>query len=223
MAAMKRGDGVQHLWLVNTVRVHVVCCCVPAAAAPKQPTPLFSAEYLAERELNRTGAAPEALLAKSASSSKLSRSPSSSSKKTASAKPKPTITVTPDSPVTAAPVTAGTSSDNLSESELSTNSGKDVESLAVLQPVDAKAASAGAKGLALPFKPMSVAFKDICYYVDAPGVRWGYCRGGEHVPRPLPLFPSATSWTAAAMHVFHAYSDQPDLLACPMFKTGSWQ
>lgn len=141
-------------------------------AAPKQATPLLSAEYLAERELNRTGTAPEALLAKSASIDKLSRTPSSSSKKSTSAKPRPTITATPASPVKPAQAVAGTSSDSLSDSELSTNSGKDLESLAVLQP-DAKAVAAGAKGLALPFKPMSVAFKDICYYVDAPGVRWG--------------------------------------------------
>jgi hypothetical protein len=146
-------------------------CCVPAAVAPKQATPLLSAEYLAERELNRTGTAPEALLAKSASADKLSRLPSCSSKRSASAKPKPIITVTPGSPENAAPVVAGTSSDSLSDSELSAISIKDVESLGVLQLGDDKAAAAGGKGLALPFKPMSVAFKDICYYVDAPGVR----------------------------------------------------
>jgi hypothetical protein len=148
-----------------------------AAAAPKQATPLLSAEYLAEREINRTGTALEALLAKSPSTNKLSRTPSSSSKKsTSAANAKPAIvTASPASPPrTAAPgVSAAVSSpgsDSLSDSELSSSSGEDADSLVVLQRDDAKAAAAGgSKGLALPFKPMSVAFKDICYYVGSRG------------------------------------------------------
>jgi hypothetical protein len=51
----------------------------------------------------------------------------------------------------------------------------------VLQRDDAKAAAAGGtKGLALPFKPMSIAFKDICYYVDTPGVSSGCCFADVH-------------------------------------------
>jgi hypothetical protein len=162
-----------------------------AAAAPKQATPLLSAEYLAEREINRTGTAPEALLSKSPSTNKLSRTPSSSSKKsTSTANSKPTkaaiVTASPASPPrnTAPNVPAAVGSpgsDSLSESELSSSSGKDAESLVVLQPDDAKAAAAGgAKGLALPFKPMSVAFKNICYYVDAPGVSKHCCFAGSY-------------------------------------------
>ncbi|KAF6261001.1 ATP-binding cassette transporter [Scenedesmus sp. NREL 46B-D3] len=65
---------------------------------------------------------------------------------------------------------------------------KDAESLMVLQPDDAKAAAAGAKGLALPFRPMSVAFRDICYYVDAPGAaksKGDKAKGGAATQLPL--------------------------------------
>lgn len=167
----------------------------PLLAAPARNTPLFTAEYLADREVNRTGTAPAALL-KSASAAKLSDASHKSSK----AVKKSGSRVELSKPIAAAPASASASANSLQDVELAypasvvthnaaahggdgspTSSGSNSRDLHVLVTPTTPtagahhtngggAAAGGGKGLALPFKPMSVAFKDICYYVDAPAV-----------------------------------------------------
>uniref|UniRef100_A0A383WGZ5 ABC transporter domain-containing protein n=1 Tax=Tetradesmus obliquus TaxID=3088 RepID=A0A383WGZ5_TETOB len=177
---------------------------------PARNTPLFTAEYLADREVNRTGTAPAALL-KSASAAKLSDASHKSSK----AVKKSSSRVELSKPVAAAPASASASANSLQDVELAypasvvthnaaahggdgspTSSGSNSRDLHVLVTPTTPtagahhtngggAAAGGGKGLALPFKPMSVAFKDICYYVDAPAGAKGAsgAEKGAHKPQ----------------------------------------
>jgi hypothetical protein len=169
-------------------------CLLLHHAAPSRNTPLFSAEYLADREYNRTGTAPAALL-KSASAGKLSDATSKGSSKAAARKHSSSSSRGGlAKPIAAAPASAASSANSLQDVELaysssvvanhggsvhSSGSGSHSRDLQVLVTPTAPGAggsaggdgaAAGGRGLALPFTPMSVAFKDICYYVDLPGV-----------------------------------------------------
>jgi hypothetical protein len=170
-------------------------------------TPLFTAEYLADREYNRTGTAPTKLL-KSASAAKLSDASNKSSSKHAK---KSSSRAGLAKPLAGAPASAASSANSLQDVELAygsnvsanpavdgsddNSSGSNSRDLHVLvapvTPVGGSGANAGAgggRGLALPFTPMSVAFKDICYYVDLPGVSsYSWSSGGLYCIRMLML------------------------------------
>lgn len=183
---------IQYFWCSLCVPDQV--CAVPLravarlrAAAPSKDTPLFSAEYLADRELNRTGTAPDSLL-KSMSSAKLSRSSSSQSSRSRAGSPtasggdgavKPHLTSTPVIAAIAgngqAPAASAALAGSTHSEEVPSIEAKDAESLLVLPGVKrgAPTAASGRKGLALPFQPMSVAFKDISYFVELPAVGEG--------------------------------------------------
>lgn len=121
---------------------------------------MFSAEYLTDRELNRTGEAPQALV-KSLSAGHLAADDSSKASNKHAGKATPLITAT------AAGFTPGSRD---SGDGTPTDSPRDAESLVVLPPPGkgVPSTAAGSKGLTLPFTPQAVAFKNINYYVDLP-------------------------------------------------------
>lgn len=162
-------------------------CVPPHDTAPQEQKPLFSAEYLADRELNRTGSTPSDLKAAlSASERKKNKSESRS---------RPGSVIKAHNPVDAKPFELQHNSGQHSEVELSRNSDPSevstsetvvgrviVEDRPAQQAVQAKQQghdveaglalerAGSGRGLALPFTPMSVAFKDISYFVPHPGV-----------------------------------------------------
>jgi hypothetical protein len=158
-------------------------------AAPSEPKPLFSAEYLADRELNRTGHTPADLQsALSATAHKKKKAKGSSRQKSV---------IKAFNPVDNAATTVTSSGsitdpqDNLTRtsdpSEVS--SGEHAVVGIVHHRQHGRGGVRGAKGdvesglaldrapsgrgLALPFTPMAVAFKDISYFVPHPQVSVG--------------------------------------------------
>lgn len=122
-------------------------------AAPKNNTPLFSAEYLAEREVNRTGKAPPTLTKMAAEAR------DKSVKAGANGATNGTIRDTPAD-------TKGTNG-GLQNGAVPKVLHTDLE----MQPVQlASSKGTSNKGLALPFQPIAVAFKDINYFVPLSGV-----------------------------------------------------
>lgn len=198
-------QGGAALLLLNNTLVHACvgpylhtktpCCLASAAAAPQQGAPLFSEEYLAERELNRTGALPP-----STGSSKKRRSVSDGKVTAADGNN--------GSPVrlqnTAAKVPAGlpltqedavlvvSSGSNIASDSSSSNAVTPTH-VAIAQGANGVAhlhhqagqngavgagiadagAAEGGRGLTLPFQPLSLAFRNISYFVDLPQVRSG--------------------------------------------------
>lgn len=192
-----------HCW-ANSLRSHtaVSCCntltslvvssglplCV-LSAAPAEPKPLFSAEYLADRELNRTGQTPSDLQAAvSADKRKRDKAQGRSRHGATQAQPAadPAPFGVPQNGQQHSQIELNRSSDPLTVSSgehavvgrvileqqqqqgstlvLTKQQGHDVEAGHVLSRADS------GRGLALPFTPMSVAFKDVSYFVPHPGV-----------------------------------------------------
>jgi hypothetical protein len=158
-------------------------------AAPSEPKPLFSAEYLADRELNRTGHTPADLQsALSATANKKKKGKGSSRQNSVIKACNPTdnaaTTVTSSSSVTdphdnltrtsdPSEVSSGEHAvvgivDHRQQGRGGVGGAKgDVESGLVLDRAPS------GRGLALPFTPMAVAFKDISYFVPHPQVSVG--------------------------------------------------
>jgi hypothetical protein len=173
--------------------VFVLVCSLPAA--PAEPKPLFSAEYLADRELNRTGQTPSDLQAAlSADKRKKHKADTYSCHGASKAQPGADAAPSgvPQSLQQHSQIELNRSSDpsTVSSGEhavvgrviidqqqqqgstlvLVKQQGHDVEAGHVLPRSDS------GRGLALPFTPMSVAFQDVSYFVPHPGVS-GACDG----------------------------------------------
>eukprot|EP00879_Flechtneria_rotunda_P006755 GHRR01007099.1.p1 GENE.GHRR01007099.1~~GHRR01007099.1.p1 ORF type:complete len:1177 (+),score=387.98 GHRR01007099.1:1343-4873(+) len=141
------------------------------APPPQRSAPLFSAEFLVDRELNRTGKAPEELLEKSllannrSSSKKRPKRRRNSRIEGNAAAAGTELVVT----VSRTPTETATVDSAMSNVTSSNGSSADAELVMFKSPGAAIAQAAeGGKALALPFQPMSVAFRGINYYVDVP-------------------------------------------------------
>jgi hypothetical protein len=162
--------------------------------APSEPKPLFSAEYLADRELNRTGHTPadlQSALSATAHKKKKGKGPS-----------RPNSVIKASYPADDAIATTVGNSINghshpqqiLTRSNSDPSEGSSGEHAVVGQVFveDPQQGSVGVRGvkgdvesglaleragsgrgLALPFTPMAVAFKDISYFVPHPAVSVG--------------------------------------------------
>jgi hypothetical protein len=176
---------------------HLVKACGPCASlsvalpltAPSEPKPLFSAEYLADRELNRTGDTPadlQSALSATAHKKKKGKGPS-----------RPNSVINAFNPADDATATSngvsisshGSPQHNLTRnsdpSESSSGEHAVVGQVFVEEPQQGSAGvrakgdleagqmverAGSGRGLALPFTPMAVAFKDISYFVPHPSV-----------------------------------------------------
>lgn len=159
--------------------------------APQEQKPLFSAEYLADRELNRTGSTPSDL--------KAALSASERKKNKSEPRSRPGSVIKAHHPVDAKTVELQHNSGQHSQVELSRSSDPSeistsetvvgrviVDDRPAQQAVQAKQQghdveaglaldrAGSGRGLALPFTPMSVAFKDISYFVPHPGVSFAF-------------------------------------------------
>lgn len=168
------------------------CCALPPSlapsTAPSEPKPLFSAEYLADRELNRTGTTPDDLQAAlSGSERKKNKSESGS---------RPGSVIKARHAEAPAPVgmqqqngvlqngqqgvltRSSDPSDVSSEHAVGARVLLEQQSKERVRDVEAGHTlerSCSRRGLALPFTPMSVAFRDISYFVPHPEVSAGCC------------------------------------------------
>jgi hypothetical protein len=171
----------------------VLLCALSPSTAPSEPKPLFSAEFLADRELNRTGTTPDDLQAAlSASERKKNKSESRSRPHSVikahhaeepTAKAAGTVGMQPHSAVVLQQngqhggLTRSSDPSDVS-SEHAVGARVLLEQQSKEHDVEAGhalARSGSGRGLALPFTPMSVAFRDICYYVPHPEVSAACC------------------------------------------------
>jgi hypothetical protein len=167
----------------------LTCSWCALCAAPAEPKPLFSAEYLADRELNRTGQAPSELQA-ALSADKRKKDKAETRSRHGASKAQPAADtapfVVPQNGQQHSQIELNRSSDRSTVSSgehavvgrvileqqqqqgsslvLAKQQGHDVEAGHVLPRADS------GRGLALPFTPMSVAFRDVSYFVPHPGV-----------------------------------------------------
>lgn len=179
--------------------------CCQNTTAPRDTKPLFSAEFLADRELNRTGSTPSELQAAvSASQRKKSKSAGSATAPAAAngrqqgsvirahsavrahsnirAHSGVAAPPTPEPSVAAQGLSRSSDPDSVQSSGSTPVLGRvilDQQFAGVdVEAGQAKAADSG-RGISLPFTPMAVAFKDINYYVPSPTVRrWGWVLSG---------------------------------------------
>lgn len=156
------------------------------SAAPKENKPLFSAEYVADREVNRTGQTPSDLQAVlSATARKKSKTDANSrpgsvikANHSAAAPHSHTLNSSPAGPVNPRGVLDRSSDPSEASGDDAVlgrvieqrQGGHKAQGQSDVEAGVGLERSGSGRGLALPFKPMSVAFKDISYFVPHPGV-----------------------------------------------------
>lgn len=156
-------------------------------AAPQQGAPLFSEDYLAERELNRTGAIPPALQKSNSSKGKKHRykhkgkqqdgrdasSFSNHGQQTiAINKPGSSLAPAGDAVFVSTSSNITSSSSHTDTRDISVTHSSDPGAAYAAAPAAAHSGEEGG-GLALPFEPLSLAFRNISYFVDLPPVSTG--------------------------------------------------